>query len=841
MDKGIVSKKPNPAVLIGGVVLVLLICGIMGYFLIDDSGENQYYYYIDFDKTYVQSNLSDFKSKFKDDVKTLLDDDDVKIEDIKILDDSVLKNKDNNYALHFNINDGDYDKEKVSAKIISGTPFPTSDMNVDTINKYEGPSSSSDCGDYDESKCSPGQSKIDNPSTFICAGDNCVKEECCVDGTPTDVTCTRPTTTGYNFDGVTETLPVANFSAPGITCADGYTGTAAATACTTSGPYTVSGCRQDTTGDVNCSGTWSPCTIACEDGAIRTWTTTTEASGSGTACPTGPGPDCGNGDGACVTNADTDTPVNCTGGLPQGVTQANYTIRGDCDDVLPGGNCKLGCNNESARYNFNCPAGNTTSGTVLDPPSGFTNDSCTAVVTTPPPPPAGGGDTTTDPCDANPCLNGGGCMASGSGYTCNCAVGFSGPTCNTQTSGGGIQQTTNNFTLQLSPQPSKVGYDTFRVKINLQGNALNVYALFGDGTTSLRVPPSFQVAAPFGADIGGVSQMLFSSNANSVFDSWLTVGTDPPSGEIGSVGIVWTTWTETVPLIIDDGAVFWMDPDNGPHSSVGDIVIAQFTVPRILQGTSRPEFTFTGGLQGKSVSGDDWQEGFSIPIPASSPVPPPPPVSGADVVCTEPADTTGYTVTNTTLGATGFDVGVVCATGYENTDPGTLPTATTCGAASGDYTLNGCTQSTSPPLPPPPPPVTDPCAGVNCGNHGTCSNGNCACGDGFTGNNCEITCHVNCNTCNGPGVTDCTSCRSPQLSFRTGVTQGQCLPCDQYPEGTDCFANIGESCGKQNNDNDNDNNNNNLKNLLNMNNTHKNLLFVLLLIVVIFLLFKDKK
>jgi hypothetical protein len=32
-----------------------------------------------------------------------------------------------------------------------------------------------------------------------------------------------------------------------------------------------------------------------------------------------------------------------------------------------------------------------------------------------------------------------------------------------------------------------------------------------------------------------------------------------------------------------------------------------------------------------------------------------------------------------------------------------------------------------------------------------------------------------------------------------------------------------------------------LKNLLNMNNTHKNLLFVLLLIVVIFLLFKDKK
>ena len=51
----------------------------------------------------------------------------------------------------------------------------------------------------------------------------------------------------------------------------------------------------------------------------------------------------------------------------------------------------------------------------------------------------------------------------------------------------------------------------------------------------------------------------------------------------------------------------------------------------------------------------------------------------------------------------------------------------------------------------------------------------------------------------------------------------------------ECFANIGESCGKQN-----DNKNDNKKNLLNMNNTHKKLLFVLL-IIVIFFLFKDKK
>jgi len=57
-------------------------------------------------------------------------------------------------------------------------------------------------------------------------------------------------------------------------------------------------------------------------------------------------------------------------------------------------------------------------------------------------------------------------------------------------------------------------------------------------------------------------------------------------------------------------------------------------------------------------------------------------------------------------------------------------------------------------------------------------------------------------------------------------------PCSDSGE---CFANIGESCGKQNNNKNNKNKNN----LLNMNNTHKKLLFVLL-IVVIFFLFKDK-
>ena len=58
------------------------------------------------------------------------------------------------------------------------------------------------------------------------------------------------------------------------------------------------------------------------------------------------------------------------------------------------------------------------------------------------------------------------------------------------------------------------------------------------------------------------------------------------------------------------------------------------------------------------------------------------------VVCTTPADTTGYTVTENALGADGFDVTAVCAANYEASGAG--PAAWSCGAASGPYSLSGC-------------------------------------------------------------------------------------------------------------------------------------------------------
>ena len=194
-------------------------------------------------------------------------------------------------------------------------------------------------------------------------------------------------------------------------------------------------------------------------------------------------------------------------------------------------------------------------------------------------------------------------------------------------------------------------------------------------------------------------------------------------------------------------------------------------------------------------------------------------------MCTAPSDLTGYTVTNTELNvATGFSVTAACAAGYTG-----LPTVTPCTTSGTPYTVVGCTQSTPPP-PSPPPPVTDLCAGVSCGGHGICSGGSCTCTGGYTGNLCQNAPTPTCQELHTIWQGECDD------ECWNATSEGEYYACVQQMCGSepDCFANIGESCGKQNNDN------NNLKNLLNMNNTHKNLLFVLLLIIVIFLLFKDK-
>ncbi len=106
------------------------------------------------------------------------------------------------------------------------------------------------------------------------------------------------------------------------------------------------------------------------------------------------------------------------------------------------------------------------------------------------------------------------------------------------------------FTLMVSPRsdaPKNTG-------------ARSIYAIFGSSDKLLSVPPAFHVASPFGTDFGGTNPAFWQINADSQWDSWLTVGITQGDQHnlISSIGIDWTTWTADGGLSVDDGAVFWV-------------------------------------------------------------------------------------------------------------------------------------------------------------------------------------------------------------------------------------------------------------------------------------------
>jgi hypothetical protein len=129
-------------------------------------------------------------------------------------------------------------------------------------------------------------------------------------------------------------------------------------------------------------------------------------------------------------------------------------------------------------------------------------------------------------------------------------------------------------------------------------------AIYGEEGVPLSIPPAYQVATPFGTNIGPPNPAFFAVMADCEFDSFITLGMDGPaaqSGALSAVGVDFDAWDETTGLRTTDGAVFFMDPDHGATSE--PVTIAQLTV---RTGTT---FTGTFSAQGRSVGGvEDWVE-----------------------------------------------------------------------------------------------------------------------------------------------------------------------------------------------------------------------------------------
>lgn len=165
------------------------------------------------------------------------------------------------------------------------------------------------------------------------------------------------------------------------------------------------------------------------------------------------------------------------------------------------------------------------------------------------------------------------------------------------------------------------GHVTLLLSLQLSDEAQNVYALHG-GTQNgspLYFPPAYQVAAPFGAHVGGVpAEFLDLADVghrgleNVRWDSWLTLGLTEGDHDstIGTIGINFEDWNDDTPLTEDPvtgGAVFCMDPGMCAANDGSTVVVAQLTVRP--PGRAGSTMVATMGVQGRSV-GDrpDWNQ-----------------------------------------------------------------------------------------------------------------------------------------------------------------------------------------------------------------------------------------
>ena len=180
-------------------------------------------------------------------------------------------------------------------------------------------------------------------------------------------------------------------------------------------------------------------------------------------------------------------------------------------------------------------------------------------------------------------------------------------------------------------------YATYRLSATLGQFAESLYAIHGTPDAvgveeavflsgvpgPMILPPAFQVATPFGTDIGGVSPVIVDAQSEAAFDSWLTVGLSEgdSGGALSSVGIDFASWTATSGLEVADGAVFVMEPSTFEAGTGDDVLVAQLTV---AAGVST---TVQMGMQGRMVgeATQDWRvDGVSFEIvSATAPAPAP--------------------------------------------------------------------------------------------------------------------------------------------------------------------------------------------------------------------------
>jgi hypothetical protein len=143
------------------------------------------------------------------------------------------------------------------------------------------------------------------------------------------------------------------------------------------------------------------------------------------------------------------------------------------------------------------------------------------------------------------------------------------------------------------------GYTTFQLSVIVKPNVdvKNIYAIYGDTYTLMHIPRAYQSSINYGSNIGGVNPFFINSFADTVYDSWLTVGISDGNlnNKLSSIGIDFNEWSEINDLDTTNGAVFVMDPEEKVVSG-SEYLLAQLTVRK----NSNPSMVIN--VQGKKHS-----------------------------------------------------------------------------------------------------------------------------------------------------------------------------------------------------------------------------------------------
>merc|ERR550514_1875841 len=147
-------------------------------------------------------------------------------------------------------------------------------------------------------------------------------------------------------------------------------------------------------------------------------------------------------------------------------------------------------------------------------------------------------------------------------------------------------------------------------RLSVSHSQYSLHTIYGSPDFPLVLPPAFQVAEPFGANLGGVSPELIAANPSAAFDSWLTIGsTDASQSSALTSNIDFGAWTADAGLSSTNAFV---SNYAGPSANTDSVVVvAQLTLASNVAASV--SMNFQGHAQDRSTTvsiGDmqaDWQ------------------------------------------------------------------------------------------------------------------------------------------------------------------------------------------------------------------------------------------